>query len=68
MKKLVLLPNSDTVIICLPDKWIGIPIVCILKPIKKTHIKNDEFANKIIRKKNPPIHEKKNNNSCFIEE
>ena len=31
MKKLLLLPKTDTVTICLPMDWVGRPIICILK-------------------------------------
>ncbi|HPS70797.1 MAG TPA: hypothetical protein PLM70_00930 [Bacteroidales bacterium] len=31
MKKLILLPKTDTVTICLPPEWVGHPIICILK-------------------------------------
>lgn len=31
MKKLVLVPKTDTVTICLPPEWVGHPIICILK-------------------------------------
>lgn len=31
MKKLILLPKTDTVTICLPSDWVGRPIICILK-------------------------------------
>ena len=41
MKKLILLPKTDTVIICLPDEWIGIPIICKLEPVKTSVIINE---------------------------
>lgn len=31
MKKLLLLPKTDTITICLPRDWVGHPIICILK-------------------------------------
>lgn len=31
MKKMILTPKKDTVIICLPSEWVGKPMVCILK-------------------------------------
>lgn len=31
MKKLLLLPKTDTITICLPSDWVGHPIICILK-------------------------------------
>jgi len=30
MKKLILHPKTDTVTICLPKEWVGIPIECKL--------------------------------------
>ena len=33
MKKTILLPKTDTVILCIPEKWIGIPILCKLIPL-----------------------------------
>ncbi|MCL2290467.1 MAG: hypothetical protein FWC34_07175 [Bacteroidetes bacterium] len=59
MKKIVLLPKTDTVILCLPEQWIGIPIICKLTPMSGHFINNDEpeiektiiFHNKKRRKK-----------------
>jgi len=31
MKKLVLVPQTDTITICLPPAWVGQTIICILK-------------------------------------
>lgn len=31
MKKLILTPQKDTMTICLPQDWVGKPLVCILK-------------------------------------
>lgn len=31
MKKLILNPQKDTLTICLPQNWVGKPLVCILK-------------------------------------
>jgi hypothetical protein len=31
MKRLVLLPKTDTITICLPTEWVGHPIICFLK-------------------------------------
>ena len=37
MKKLILTPQKDTVTICLPQDWVGRPLVCILRhPEEKT--------------------------------
>jgi hypothetical protein len=62
MKKLVLLPKTDTVILCLPEEWVSVPIVCKLTPIYEQSINFDEvqmeaerviiFRNKQRRKKN----------------
>jgi len=34
MKKIILLPKTDTVILCLPEEWVGVPIICKLEPLK----------------------------------
>jgi hypothetical protein len=31
MKKLILTPQKDTVTICLPEDWVGKPLICILQ-------------------------------------
>ena len=31
MKKLILTPQKDTLTICLPQEWVGKPLVCILR-------------------------------------
>ncbi len=31
MKKLILLPQKDTITICLPEDWVGKPLECILR-------------------------------------
>ena len=31
MKKLILNPKQDTVTICLPENWVGKPVICFLK-------------------------------------
>lgn len=31
MKKMILTPKKDTITFCLPDDWVGKPMVCILK-------------------------------------
>jgi hypothetical protein len=61
MKKIVLLPKTDTVILCLPEQWVGIPVVCELTPMSnrfmnKTDIETETskvvaFRNKKRRKK-----------------
>ena len=62
MKKIILLPRTDTVILCLPEKWVGVPIVCRLTPISDQFINHEDvereaerviiFRNKQRRKKN----------------
>jgi len=61
MKKIILLPKTDTVILCLPEKWVGIPVICKLEPMDTHFMDHDEmeieiermvvFRNKIKRKK-----------------
>jgi len=43
MKKIVLLPKTDTVILCLPEQWVGTPIVCELTPISNHFTNSDEL-------------------------
>ena len=31
MKKLILTPQKDTVTLCLPQEWVGKPLVCVLR-------------------------------------
>ena len=31
MKKLIITPQKDTMTICLPQEWVGRPLVCILR-------------------------------------
>jgi hypothetical protein len=31
MKKLLFTPRTDTVTLCLPQEWVGKPIICILR-------------------------------------
>lgn len=31
MKKLILNPKKDTITICLPENWIGKPVICFLR-------------------------------------
>jgi len=61
MKTIVLLPKTDTVILCLPEQWVGMPVVCKLTPMSDRFMNNDEiememektmiFRNKKRRKK-----------------
>jgi hypothetical protein len=43
MKKIVIFPKTDTVTLCLPEQWIGIPIVCEMKPLTHRFNYNDDF-------------------------
>lgn len=43
MKKIILLPKTDTVILCLPAEWVGVPIICKLEPIKTPFMNSDEI-------------------------
>jgi len=42
MKKIILLPKTDTVILCLPEEWVGIPLICKLEPIKASFMNSDD--------------------------
>ena len=44
MKKIILLPKTDTVILCLPEQWVGVPIACKLYPMPYSLINNDEMV------------------------
>ena len=33
MKKIVLLPKTDTITLCLPEAWIGAHVICKLIPM-----------------------------------
>lgn len=62
MKKIILLPNTDTVTLCLPEQWVGVPVMCKLTPLLNQNINLDEidieaekkflFLNRKRRKKN----------------
>jgi len=43
MKKIILLPQKDTVTICLPEQWVGIPVICKLTPLDNHKIRTDEY-------------------------
>jgi len=47
MKKVVLLPKNDTVTLCLPEKWVGVPIICKLEPLKTSFMNSGEMENEI---------------------
>ena len=46
MKKLILTPQKDTVTLCLPQEWVGKPLVCVLRhPDEKgTYPTESEFV------------------------
>jgi hypothetical protein len=46
MKKIILHPKTDTVILCLPEEWIGTPVVCNLSPVTEKSINKDEIKKK----------------------
>ncbi len=31
MKKLILNPTKDTIVLCLPETWVGKPVICFLR-------------------------------------
>ena len=42
MKKLIFTPQKDTVTLCLPQEWVGRPLLCILEqPEEKDAFPND---------------------------
>jgi hypothetical protein len=42
MKKIILFPKTDTVILCLPEQWVGVPVVCKLTPMPEYQINISE--------------------------
>ena len=49
MKKLILTPQKDTVTLCLPQEWVGKPIVCVLRrpEEKSTYPTESEFVSEV---------------------
>ena len=43
MKKIILHPRNDTVTICIPEQWVGIPIICKLTPIYNHETHANEY-------------------------
>jgi len=43
MKKIILFPKTDTVILCLPEEWIGYPVICSLAPMPYNFINDEEI-------------------------
>ena len=49
MKKIVLFPKTDTVILCLPEQWVGTPILCEFTPTDGQFMNNDEIEMETIK-------------------
>ena len=47
MKKIVLQPKTDTITLCLPKEWIGIPVMCTFAPLSEEMLNNNEQDMKI---------------------
>lgn len=49
MKKLIITPQKDTVTLCLPQEWVGKPLLCILEhPDEKDAFPNDsEYVSEV---------------------
>lgn len=49
MKKLILTPQKDTFTICLPQEWVGKPLVCILShpSEKNTYPMESEYISEL---------------------
>ena len=49
MKKLILTPQKDTVTICLPQEWVGKPLVCVLRHPEEngTYPPESEFVSEV---------------------
>ena len=60
MMKIILLPKTDTVILCLPKEWVGTPVICKLEPMKNSFMDNDEME--MERVVNFRIHKRKTKN------
>ena len=43
MKTIVLLPKTDTVTLCLPEQWVGTPVICKLSPMSDRFMNDDEI-------------------------
>ena len=44
MKKIILFPKTDTVILCLPEEWVDKPVICKLTPLYESYIKTNELT------------------------
>ena len=49
MKKIILLPKTDTVMLFLPEEWVGVPIICKLEPIKTSFLNSEEMKMELER-------------------
>jgi hypothetical protein len=49
MKKIVLLPKTDTVILCLPEQWIGVPVICKLTPMNNHFMNREDIETEATR-------------------
>lgn len=49
MKKLKLLPKTDTITICLPEDWVGRPVTCVLSVHQQKVFTADEVQEEAIR-------------------
>ena len=49
MKKLILTPQKDTVTLCLPQEWVGKPLVCVLRHLdeKGAYPNDSEFVSEV---------------------
>ena len=47
MKTIILLPKTDTILICLPEQWVGHPVICKLTPMSNCFINSDEIETEI---------------------
>jgi len=66
MKTIVLLPKTDVITLCLPEQWVGVPVICKFAPMNTRFIDSDEmeleiekrmiFSNKKRRKRKKDTH------------
>jgi hypothetical protein len=47
MKKIILLPKTDTVTLCLPEEWVGVPVICKFQPINTSFLNGDEMETEL---------------------
>ena len=63
MKTVVLLPKTDTTILCLPEKWVGVPLICKIKPMKTSFANSEEVEIELERLNVFHKHKRKTKNS-----